>query len=690
MKLTNRVPGGIWITLLFIPWIIYWILCSFDVDIGILFSLLLSTIIYVVSTDKKSLMILTTLIYFIFASIWTFVFRSRFLIEFSGPVGYGVLFIMCIISIMIKRPYTYEVSRRDYPEIYWSSPEFLKINIIITATWSLVFFINTFLTMLSPPIKYASNILIFVGIVLSVILPKAYIKWSVLSIIPPYARWRVKSEKRDVIIVGAGIGGLVCGSLLAKRGYNVLILEQHQIVGGYCTSFRQGGFTFDGGVESISGLGPHGPLRWLLMELGYDPEELFVRTDEVFIIGGEWIDVPGGFDAFVNMLCERYPNEADSIRSFLSEIRRAYYEMYREVEILGSPLPSSLIVEVLGVEYLLRYPAEHPTFYKLLSSGVTLSEMLNLYFRDEDLKTLLSLLPSAYLGTKPEETPLSSALPIYGYYIEGGYYPKGGSQRLADLLAGAVERYGGRVLTGHRVDSIVVEEGEVKGVRVGERFFKAPIVVLNVNAMNLIDLIGEENLPEDYVSYLRSLKPSVTAFTVYLGVNIDLSSYPALIKSVDDEIGIVINSNLDPTLAPEGCSSVSIVKILPSEAYDEFGERGTQSYREKKRVFAQELIKKADKILPGLKQHILVQDAATPKTFERYTLNPRGAIYGLDQSKDAPERPYFKTPIKGLYLTGASTFPGGGIEAVTISGIIAANDISGWPRKAGSRRGDSM
>ena len=140
-------------------------------------------------------------------------------------------------------------------------------------------------------------------------------------------------------------------------------------------------------------------------------------------------------------------------------------------------------------------------------------------------------------------------------------------------------------------------------------------------------------------------------------------------------------SNLDPTLAPEGCSSLSIVKLLPPEAYEEFSERGTREYRERKRAFAQELIEKADNLIPGIKQHILIQDAATPKTFERYTLNPRGAIYGLDQSKDAPERPYFKTPIKGLYLTGASTFPGGGIEAVTISGIIAANDISGWPRK---------
>ena len=71
-------------------------------------------------------------------------------------------------------------------------------------------------------------------------------------------------------------------------------------------------------------------------------------------------------------------------------------------------------------------------------------------------------------------------------------------------------------------------------------------------------------------------------------------------------------------------------------------------------------------------------DAATPKTFERYTLNPKGAIYAFDQSMNAPKRPYFKTPVKGLYLVGASTFPGAGIEAVTISGVIAANDVCRW------------
>ena len=102
-----------------------------------------------------------------------------------------------------------------------------------------------------------------------------------------------------------------------------------------------------------------------------------------------------------------------------------------------------------------------------------------------------------------------------------------------------------------------------------------------------------------------------------------------------------------------------------------------KEYLEKKKAFVNKLIKKAERIIPGLSKHIIVIDAATPKTFEEYTFMPEGAIYAFDQSIDT-KRPVFKTPIKGLYLASASTFPGGGIEAVVISGNICANDICGW------------
>ena len=677
--MARKVPGGLWMALLFAPWIAYWVLCGLGHAPGVLIGLALSAAIYAISPDKKSIMASTTLCYFAVASAWTFGAKSPLFVEQSGLIGYGVLCAMCFASLALRRPYTYEVSKRDYPEVYWSTPEFFRINAFLTAAWGLIFLACALLHMLPFPLRLTSYGLIAMGIVLSAFFPKAYVSWSVRRLVPPYARWRVPPGARRVLIVGAGIGGLACGALLAKRGYEVIVLEQHHKVGGYCTSFRRGAFTFDAGVEAVSGLGPRGPVRWLLSQLGYEPEELFVRTEEAYVIGGEWVRLPTELGQLVELLCERYPAEAEAIRRFFSYVEAAYREMYREVELVGTPLPQPLLAEVLGPEYLLRYPAEHPTFYRLLSSGMTLKDLLDSYFEDEELKAFLSILAEAYLGAGAEETPVASALPIFGYYIDGGYYPRGSSQALADLLAKAIEDHGGEVLTRHRVERVVVEGGAVRGVVANGRFFEAPVVVLNTNAMNLLDLVGEENLPGDYVRHLRSLKPSVTAFVAYLGVEMDLSGYPPLIKSLDDGVGIVISSNLDPSLAPEGHACVNVITVLPSEAYDAFEERGTPEYTARKRAFAEELVEKASRLIPSLKEHIVIMDAATPRTFERYTLNPRGAIYGLDQSAGAPKRPYFKTPIKGLYLVGASTFPGGGIEAVVISGIIAANDISGWP-----------
>ena len=124
-------------------------------------------------------------------------------------------------------------------------------------------------------------------------------------------------------------------------------------------------------------------------------------------------------------------------------------------------------------------------------------------------------------------------------------------------------------------------------------------------------------------------------------------------------------------------SSWKLKKLMMNVNYYDFPERGTEEYSKKKMEMTEMLIQKAEKAVPGLSNHIIVQDAATPKTFERYTSMPEGALYSFDQSIGV-KRPYFKTPIKGLYLASASTFPGGGIEAVVMSGMICANDICNW------------
>ena len=679
-KSSGRIPGMLYILFSFIPWIVYWVICGIGNKLGVIISLAISLLLVIHQINKEdfNLMDIISLLYFSTATTATFIFNMNIFVEKCDFLGYFTLFLMALFSLIIKQPFTFQVSKRDYPEIYWKEKSFLAINNIITGVWAVIFMANAITFLLNE--TYAtilSNILIALGIIFSILFPLKAPAYFVTKEFRKYD-WRVdlnqepKGEKDyDVIIVGSGIGGLTCGALLSKRGYNVLVLEQHHKVGGYCSSFKRGNFIFNAGVSDVSGLWEKGPVTYLLKELGLKREDLFVRNRIRYIFKGKEVEAQN-LDVFMRELSDMFQEERN-IYAFFDEAKKAYEECYKEAEAYGVPLPAELIVKVFGAKKLLDYPKEHPHFFDWLNK--TFKQKLDEYFKNEDLKSLLCAL-LGYLGTKPEETRASSALTaVVSYYLHGGYFPKGGAQRFADCLKEFIECNGGKVLTRHKVDKIIVERGEVRGVKVGNEVFSAPIVVANANAKTtFLELVGEEHLDRRFVEYIKSLKMSPSCFAVFLGVNAELSKYPTIIVDFDDRYYVVINSNADPSLAPKGKASVTILTLAN---YNDFPERGTKEYLEKKKEFAELLIKKAEKIIPDLSKHIVVQDAATPKTFERYTSMPEGAIYAFDQSINT-KRPYFKTPIKGLYLASASTFPGGGIEAVVISGIICANDICGW------------
>ncbi|MEM1632209.1 MAG: hypothetical protein QXX83_08795, partial [Thermofilum sp.] len=226
-------------------------------------------------------------------------------------------------------------------------------------------------------------------------------------------------------------------------------MEQHYQVGGYCSSFRRLGFAFNTGVEDVSGLWGKGPISYLLRELGLEKEELFVRNRTRFIFKGRFIEAEG-LEEFVEKLSELFPHERNNVAHFFEDAWRAYEECYREAEVYGVPLPGELIAKVFGVEKLADYPREHPHFYDWMSK--TYRQKLDEYFRDEDLKLMLSAL-IGYVGAEPEKVSAASALTAcVSYYLHGGYYPKGGAKRFANSLRDAIERNGGRVLVRQRVD----------------------------------------------------------------------------------------------------------------------------------------------------------------------------------------------------------------------------------------------
>lgn len=679
MKNNRKILGMLYMLFSFTPWIIYWVSCSIGDVPGIIISLSVALLLIISQIPKRefNLMDVTSLLYFSIAITATFIFNLTIFVEKSGFLSYITLFLMALFSLIIKQPYTLQVAKRDYPEIYWKDKSFLAINNIITEVWAIIFITNAIVFLLLDMLFTIifSNTLIALGIAFSVIFPLRAPAYFVSREFKKYD-WIVEAKPHkpkgkneyDVIIVGSGIAGLTCGALLSKRGYKVLVLEQHYQVGGYCSSFKRKSFVFNTGVENVSGLWEKGPITHLLKEFGLKKDKLFVKNKMRYIFKGREINAIN-LEEFIKVLSDMFSEEKENIYAFFDEAKKAYKECYKDL-VYGVPLPAELIVKVFGTKKLLDYPKEHPHFYDWMNK--TYKQKLDEYFTNEDLKTLFCVL-LGYLGTKPEKMPASSALTaVVSYYIHGGYFPKGGAQKFANALKEVIESYGGKILVRHRVNKILVENGEVKGVKVGDRIFRSPIVVANANAKTtFLELVGEEHLDKDFVEYIKGLKMSPSCFMVFLGVDVDLSGYPTLIENLDGGYSIVISSNADPSLAPKGRASVT---ILTFANYYDFPERGTKEYLEKKREFAEMLIKKAEKIIPNLSKHIVVQDAATPKTFERYTSMPEGAIYAFDQSINT-RRPYFKTPVKGLYLASASTFPGGGIEAVVISGMICTYDI---------------
>ncbi|MCD6563627.1 MAG: hypothetical protein J7K23_06920, partial [Thermoproteales archaeon] len=170
-----KIPGMLYISISFVPWITYWILCGMGNKSGIFFSFIIALVILLPQIYRRefNLMDLTSILYFSIAIVVTFIFEINVFVEGSGGLGYLVLFMMALFSILIKKPYTLQVSKRDYPEVYWREKSFLLINNLITFIWAMIFLSNSIIFFfLNMPFNIVfSNFLIVFGIISSIIVP---------------------------------------------------------------------------------------------------------------------------------------------------------------------------------------------------------------------------------------------------------------------------------------------------------------------------------------------------------------------------------------------------------------------------------------------------------------------------------------------------------------------------------------
>ncbi|MEA5551558.1 C-3',4' desaturase CrtD [Anabaena cylindrica UHCC 0172] len=495
----------------------------------------------------------------------------------------------------------------------------------------------------------------------------------------------LNKNKSRVIVIGAGIGGLTAGALLAHRGYSVLIFDQALVPGGCASTFKRQGFTFDVGATQVAGLEPGGIHHRIFSELGIElPEATPCDPACAVYLPGEStpINVWRDSQKWQEERQKQFPG-SEAFWQLLATLFNASWEFQGRDPVLP---PRNLwdlgqLIQAVRPSTCITAP------FTLLTVG----DALRLFGLGNDyrLRTFLDLQLKLYSQVSAEETALlyaATALSV-SQLPQGLFHLQGSMQVLSDRLLFALERDGGKLLMRHTVEKINVENGKanavvIKNQKTGETWTEsADHVVANVTVQNLVELLGE-NAPSGYKQRVAKLPPASGAFVVYLGVDksaIPLNCPPHLQFLYDTNKPIGENNSLFVSVSHQGDGRAPQGKatIIASSFVDFTPWWETQDYEGLKQKFTQDAISKLSEYFYLKPETIIHIEAATPKTFAHFTGRESGIVGGIGQRIPTfgPFGFANRTPINNLWLVGDSTHPGEGTAGVSYSALTVVRQI---------------
>lgn len=504
----------------------------------------------------------------------------------------------------------------------------------------------------------------------------------------------------DAIVIGSGIGGLTTAAMLAKHaGERVLVLERHYTAGGFTHAFFRSGYEWDVGVHYIGEVAPGKPMRQFFDEVTGGRLE-WADMGEVYdkiVVGGDTYEFVRGRERWRRLMLEYFPHAREAIDGYLERLDKVARAAPRFFAEKALPGPIDAVAGKLMRRSMLRH-ARH-----------TVHDVLSELTSDERLRTVLAGQWGDY-GLPPRQASFVIHAMVASHYLEGGYYPVGGASRIAQTIEPVIEEAGGMVITSAEVDRIVVEGNRAVGVRMADgQEFRAPKVIsaagaaVTVGRLLPVEIAARHGLP----AKLEQIPPSVAHMSLYVGLRhtaeeLGLPRHNIWVYPADDHDANLARFLADPENAPlplvfisfpsakdpdfqrrhPGRATLEVVSLAPYEWFSRWEQtswkRRGPDYEALKQRLTGRLLSALYAQVPQVEGKIDHSELSTPLSTRQFTSHPRGEVYGLAHTPGRFEAQWLRprTPVKGLYLTGADIATAG-VGGAMMAGMITASAVSG-------------
>ena len=512
-------------------------------------------------------------------------------------------------------------------------------------------------------------------------------------------------EKYDLIVIGAGNGGLMTACRAAQMGLKTLVVERHNMPGGAATSFVRGRFEFDASLHEIPdfGQGEHrGELGRIFDELGIKVEMLPIKDAFRYVVekdGVRSLDVtfPHGKDKVMELIKEICPDDVGAMERFFD----AYEDMHRGLDYFGS-VRGQIDPEVLR--------KEHPNFMRIMS--ISAGELFRALGMSEKCQKIMAAY-WPYQGTDIDTVDASRYLMmVYGYFVNGAYVPRMRSHSLSTAIVDRARKFGCKFLFNTEVTKVLTANGRVCGVELedGRQFETTAIASNAFPEIVYTKMLDDKSIiPPFEKKKANARKYGFRAFSVYLGLDappeeIGVDDYTVFLSSTDDSRVICEESKtrfgkeyaLDvcclnmaiPDCTPPGTTEMVLTISYTGDAWADVSE---EDYVKVKREVADQMITELERVMGyKIREHIEEIEIASPVTFARYMFSPQGSIYGYSSEKwDGMSSRLITSgmeqTIPGLFFVGGHGSSLSGYYPTYSGGNKTAMQIMGYVRGGGRR-----